>query len=103
MLMHGFYGLMCFKCTKWFMQNEAKTNLLVVPFQVMDGTLLHYLALSPEEAVNETEFLMNEVKEVGGTFVSIWHNETVNDLGEWKGFREVFEKMHQLGFQWANE
>jgi len=46
---------------------------------------------------------MNEVKKVGGTFVSIWHNETVNDLGEWKGYRDVFEKMNRLGFKWANE
>jgi hypothetical protein len=33
----------------------------------------------------------------------MWHNETVNDLGEWKGYRKVFEKMNKLGFQWANE
>ena len=54
-------------------------------------------------AFAEIENIMREVKEVGGTFVSIWHNETVNDLGEWKGYREVFEKMNQLGFKWANE
>lgn len=99
----GFRAGICTPFYFYDLQNEALTTLLVVPFQVMDGTLLHYLVLSPKEAFNETEFLMNEVKEVGGTFVSIWHNETVNDLGEWKGYREVFEKMNQLGFQWANE
>jgi len=46
---------------------------------------------------------MQEVKNVGGTFVSIWHNETVNDTGLWKGYQQVFEKMNQLGFEWANE
>jgi hypothetical protein len=65
--------------------------------------LRNYLKLSPEEAFKETEMLMNEVKKVGGTFVSIWHNETVNDSGEWKGYREVFEKMNRLGFKWTNE
>ncbi len=99
----GFRAGICTPFYFYDLQNEAKTNLLIVPFQVMDGTLLHYLALSPKEAIKETEVLMNEVKEVGGTFVSIWHNETVNDLGEWKGFQEVFEKINQLGFQWANE
>ena len=99
----GFRAGICTPFYFYDLQNEAITNLLIVPFQVMDGTLLHYLALSPKEAFNEIEFLMNEVKEVGGTFVSIWHNETVNDLGEWKGYREVFEKMNQVGFQWANE
>jgi hypothetical protein len=85
------------------LENEQTTNLLVFPFQTMDGTLRNYLKLSPEEAFKETEMLMKEVKKVGGTFVSIWHNETVNDWGEWKGYRDVFEKMNQLGFQWANE
>jgi hypothetical protein len=99
----GFRGGICTPYYFYDLQNEAKTNLLVVPFQVMDGTLRHYLELSPEEAFKETEILMNEVKKVGGTFVSIWHNETVNDLGEWKGYRDVFEKMNRLGFKWANE
>lgn len=105
----GFAGQIGFRagtCTPYFfydLQNDTKTDLLVVPFQVMDGTLLHYLKLSPEDAFTEIEKIMYEVKEVGGTFVSIWHNETVNDLGEWKGYREVFEKMNLLGFKWANE
>ncbi len=93
-------------CTPYYfydLEKEAKTDLLIIPFQVMDGTLLHYLKLSADEAFAEIEKIMREVKEVGGTFVSIWHNETVNDLGEWKGYREVFEKMNQLGFKWANE
>ncbi len=93
-------------CTPYFfydLENETITNLLVVPFQVMDGTILHYLKLSPENAFTEVEKIMLEIKEVGGTFVSIWHNETVNDLGEWKGYREVFEKINKLGFKWANE
>lgn len=99
----GFRAGICTPFYFYDLQNEVITNLLVIPFQVMDGTLLHYLALSPEKAFEEIKLIMNEVKQVGGTFVSIWHNETVNDLGEWKGFREIFENMNQLGFKWANE
>ena len=39
-------------CTPYYfydLENETKTDLLIVPFQVMDGTLLHYLKLSPDE------------------------------------------------------
>lgn len=99
----GFRAGICTPFYFYDLQTETITNLVVVPFQVMDGTLLHYLSLSPEKAIDEVVQLMNEVKKVRGTFVSIWHNETVNDLDEWKGFREVFEKMNQLGFEWANE
>jgi hypothetical protein len=89
-------------CTPYFfydVKKEAVTSLKIVPFQVMDVTLRHYLNLNPEEAIREIESLMQEVKTVGGTFSVIWHNETVNDQGEWKGYRKVFEKMNKLGFE----
>lgn len=98
----GFRAGICIPFPFYDLQNETATNLLIVPFQVMDGTLRHYLNLSPDEAFEQIENIMNEVKKVGGTFVSIWHNETVNDRDEWKGFREVFEKMNRLGFKWTN-
>ncbi len=93
-------------CTPYYfydLKKETTTNLLIVPFQVMDGTLRHYLKLSPNEAFVEIEKIMTEVKNVGGTFVSIWHNETVNNTGLWKGYQQVFKKMNQLGFKWAHE
>ena len=93
-------------CTPYYfydLKKEKTTNLLIIPFQVMDGTLLHYLKLKPEEAWNEIQEIMKEVKNVGGTFVSIWHNETVNDKDLWNGYRMVFEKMNQQGFKWVNE
>lgn len=89
-------------CTPYYfydLKNEKATNLKIYPFQVMDVTLRDYLALTPEKAWQETEKLMNEVKKVGGIFISIWHNETVNDLGHWKGYRQVFEQMNKKGFE----
>lgn len=93
-------------CTPYFfydIKREAATSLKIIPFQVMDVTLRHYLNLKPEQAIAEIETLMQKVKKVGGTFSAIWHNETVNDEGEWKGYREVFEKMNKLGFELSNE
>ncbi len=93
-------------CTPYYfydLKNEAITNLKIVPFQIMDGTLRNYMQLTPEKAFEEIEKIMLEVKKVGGTFVSVWHNETVNNIGRWEGYREVFEKMNKLGFEWASE
>jgi hypothetical protein len=92
-------------CTPYYfydLEKERTTNLLIVPFQIMDGTLKHYLQLKPEDAINEIENLMLEVKKVGGTFVSVWHNETVNDKDLWEGYQQVFEKMNNTGFKWAD-
>ena len=93
-------------CTPYYfydLKKETTTNLKIVPFQVMDVTLRDYMGLAPNEAIKEVEQIMEEVRNVNGTFVSIWHNETVTDLGHWKGYRKVFEKMNSKGFDWTNE
>jgi len=99
----GFRAGICTPFYFYDLERETTTNLMVIPFQIMDGTFTHYLHLPPERAWEEMKTLMKEVKNVGGTFVSVWHNETVNDKGIWKGYRKVFEEMNQLGFAWANE
>ena len=99
----GFRAGICTPHYFYDLERETQTNLLIIPFQMMDGTLKHYLKLSPDEAFEETRKIMEEVKNVGGTFVSIWHNETVNDQGHWAGYRQVFEQTHNLAFEWANQ
>ncbi|SHF38830.1 hypothetical protein SAMN05444274_10529 [Mariniphaga anaerophila] len=98
----GFRAGICTPFYFYDLKREAATSLKIVPFQVMDVTLRNYMNLKPEEATAEIESLMNEIKKVGGTFSAIWHNETVNDDGNWKGYREVFEKMNKLGFELAD-
>ena len=44
-----------------------------------------------EEAKNITSQIINEIKSVNGTFISLWHNETLSETGIWKGWRSVFE------------
>ncbi|MFW5823141.1 MAG: polysaccharide deacetylase family protein [Tangfeifania sp.] len=99
----GFRAGICTPFYFYDVKKEKATNLKIYPFQVMDVTLRDYLGLSPEEALKKIETLMEEVKETGGVFSSIWHNETVNGQGHWEGYREVFEKMNTKGFEWANE
>jgi len=72
---------------------EQETKLLVHPFAVMDATLLYYLKLTPEEGIALTKQIIEEVKSVQGTFISLWHNETVSDSLQWKGWKMVYEKM----------
>jgi hypothetical protein len=93
-------------CTPYYfydLKRETSTNLKMVPFQVMDGTLNYYMNLKPAEAWKEIESLMEEVKSTGGVFVPVWHNETLAETEQWKGYREVFRRMIQKGFEWANE
>jgi hypothetical protein len=49
--------------------------------------------LSPSSAAAEIKILIQNVQNVNGTFISLWHNESINDFGVWKGWKEVYEEM----------
>ena len=72
---------------------EIETKLRIHPFQVMDATLLYYMKLAPDESISKVNALIDEVKKVNGTFVSLWHNETLSDAKQWVGWRKVYESI----------
>ena len=54
----------------------------------MDYTLLkHQSLLDKKKAINE---VINEVKQVNGVFVPVFHNYTFSDDKRWSGFKELF-------------
>jgi hypothetical protein len=82
-------------CTpfRWFDLEENKvTPLMIYPITYMEGTFAQYLNLSPTEALERMNKLTRTVKQHNGCHVSIWHNHTVNDTLNWKGWKTVFEQ-----------
>jgi len=76
----------------WYdLSNEKETNLRVFPFVMMDATLKRYLGLSPEKAIEYSQTIYDSLKNTGGNFTLLWHNESVNDYWKWKGWQKVFE------------
>ena len=75
---------------------ELQTNLRILPFQVMDVTLYQYKKLDPAASKEIIVKLINETRKVGGLFVSLWHNTSLLETPEWKGWRELFESMLQI-------
>ena len=88
----GFRAGICTPFTFFDLIQDKELELTVFPFAYMDGSLNQYLKLSVEEAKAKIQFLKQQVKEVDGDFIGIWHNETLNDLGIWKGWKEVYEE-----------
>lgn len=70
---------------------DEVTSLMLHPFVYMDGTLNQYLKLSPEQAKDKVAALMKEVKQHGGNFICIWHNDTINNFGIWKDWKSVLD------------
>lgn len=73
---------------------ERPLPLTVHPVTYMDGTLNVYQRRTPDEAIHVIDELAASVRAVGGTFSSIWHNDTVRDGEVWAGWRRVF--LHTL-------
>lgn len=71
--------------------NET-TDYLIFPFAYLDNAFKDYLKLDVDSAILQMKDLVNEVKEVGGVFMCIWHNHSINDQGEWKGWYKLLEE-----------
>lgn len=89
----GFRAGICSEFSFYDIISEKEIDLKIVPFAFMDGAFKHYENTNLENALQKMRGLKNEVKSVNGTFVSLWHNESLSNYGIWKGWRNVFEKM----------
>ena len=62
----------------------------------MDATLLYYLKLSPEQSLAQISELIHEVKNVNGTFISLWHNDTFSNYKQWEDWESVYTEMIKM-------
>lgn len=99
----GFRAGTCTAFRFFDLSHDRPTELIVHPFQVMDVTLKNHLHLNPQKAWQLIEELMLEVKKVNGTFISLWHNESLKDSGQWQGWRKIFEQILEKGLNLENE
>ena len=75
------------------LERDMETELTIHPFCVMDTTLQKYMKLTPEEAVEAYRKMIATVREVGGNYCCIVHNQNLGELFGWKCWREVYEQM----------
>ena len=75
---------------------ESTLSLVVRPLAVMDTAMRVGLGWSSSDARGHMEAMMELVKEVGGTWMSCWHNTSVSDEGEWQGWRATYVHMVEV-------
>ncbi|WP_417238793.1 polysaccharide deacetylase family protein [Bizionia sp.] len=87
----NYSGFRAGTCTPFFFYDldfEIQTPLKITAYHVMDYTLLkHNSLLDKKESLLR---VINQVKQVNGEFVSVFHNYTFSDLERWRGFKELF-------------
>jgi hypothetical protein len=65
----------------------------------MDITLNKHKGYNVTEAISAIESLVENIKEVNGTFISIWHNEALSDHAHWKDWETVYREMLRFVFE----
>ena len=81
-------------CTPFYFYDldlEFMTPLKIHPFAAMEGILKFYQKMDASEALEKTLPVLKAVRDVGGTFISVWHNESVSENKLWRGWRHYYE------------
>ncbi|CAM1341971.1 polysaccharide deacetylase family protein [Tenacibaculum amylolyticum] len=92
-------GFRASTCTPFYFYDldfEIQTPLKIFPFALMDTTLNDYMKLTPKQSLGKINDLKNEVKKVNGTFITLFHNESLSDYLRWKGWKRVYESMLKI-------
>lgn len=91
--MFGFRASTCHSFRFFDVESNQVSRIRIHNTILMDGTLRFYLKLSPEEAIVKVKSLIDQCKAAKGEFIMLWHNNSVSDQYEWKGWRKVFEEV----------
>jgi hypothetical protein len=89
----GFRAGICTPFYFYDLEKERKTDLKVFPFAFMDGTFIDYRRSTPEEALAEMKGLVDRVKMVNGTLCALWHNNTLAETSDRKGWKVVLREI----------
>ena len=89
----GFRASICSAYTFYNLDTETILPIKIHPFAVMDATLFYYLKLSPAKSIAQISALIEEVNNVNGTFISLWHNDTFSNYKQWEGWESVYKEM----------
>lgn len=97
--MPGFRAGTCKPFYFYDLKNEKQTDLKIFPITFMESTL--NISLHPNESFEKIVSLLEEIKNVGGIFISLWHNQTISDTKEYKEWKRVHERMIQEIVQYS--
>jgi hypothetical protein len=62
----------------------------------MDSAMKNYMKLSAKEATKVMEHLLEGMKKTGGIFTTVWHNHSLSDTQDWKGWRSVYQSTSDM-------
>jgi hypothetical protein len=91
--MIGFRAGICSSFNFYDLDLDIESKLRVHPFALMDASLKYNMKLNPENAMNYIKPIIDEVRSLNGTLITVWHNDSLSENFEWKGWSKVFENL----------
>jgi hypothetical protein len=89
----GFRASTCKGFNFYNLSENKATSLQVFSPCIMDVTLKNFEKFTPNEAIIAIEKMKQAVKNVNGTFISIWHNSNLSNTAEWKDWKAIWLKI----------
>ena len=89
----GFRASICTPYHFYDLELESSTSLIIHPFAVMDATFNYYLKSTPKDSLEMIKKMVDVVKSVDGSFMSLWHNDTWSEHENWVGWSQLYAEM----------
>ncbi len=96
----GFRAGTCTPFPWYDLDREVETSLMIHPFAMMDSALAHHTIDTPGSAgellrmaVGDMKRVNDTVREVQGTFVSVWHDRFLSGHLDFKGAPEAMREL----------
>jgi hypothetical protein len=65
----------------------------------MEATLRFYMKEKPERAIQLINPIIKEVKKMNGELITLWHNESISNWREWKGWQNLYEEVVKIAYK----
>lgn len=89
----GFRAGICIPFNFFDIDFDMETNLKIHPFMMMDGTMKQYMNITDDQIFDKFKPIIDEVKKVNGTLITLLHNQTFSSNEQWGGWREIYERI----------
>ena len=77
----------------WYdLEKEIQAPLRIHPFCFMDANSYYEQKQNPQQTLAELILYLSVCKEVGGTLISIWHNNFLGTAKEFEGWKDIYEQ-----------
>ncbi len=89
----GFRAGIATKFLFYNLDTEQMLPITIHPFSISDTVLRYSLGLRPDNSIERIQAIIDEVKRIDGTLITVWHNDTFSNIGDWKGWKNIYEDM----------